>query len=60
LFDDGVSTNMPRRWRYEAGAEEKTGETSAGKSLMNCPCRENEGGRMNEECRKFSTTNGHG
>jgi hypothetical protein len=28
---------------YEAGAGEKTSELSSRKSLMHCPCRENEG-----------------
>jgi hypothetical protein len=33
----------------EAGAGGKTSELPARKSLMNCPCRENEGGIKNEE-----------
>jgi hypothetical protein len=34
---------------YEAGVGEKTSELSSRKSLMNCPCRENECGIKNEE-----------
>jgi hypothetical protein len=35
-----VSTTMPRRWRYETGAGEKTGKTVSQKIFANCPCRE--------------------